>query len=62
MEYSKCYYMDYMFAYCKSLSSLPDISKFDTEKITTMCGIFYFCSSLSTLPDISKWNIQMLLT
>jgi len=45
-----------MFCNCSSLSSLPDISKWNTINITNMSGMFCNCSSLSSLPDISKWN------
>ena len=45
-----------MFYRCKSLKSLPDISKWDTSNVTNMSGIFYECNSLSSLPDISKWD------
>ena len=38
------------------LSSLPDISKWNTNNVINMDGMFYGCSSLSSLPDISKWN------
>ena len=38
------------------MSSLPDISKWNTNNVTNMSGIFKGCSSLSSLPDISKWN------
>ena len=48
--------MSYMFQNCKSLSSLPDISKLDTSNVINMRCMFDFCSSLSSLPDISKWN------
>ena len=41
---------------CFSLKSLPDISNWNTSKITNMTRIFYNCSSLKSLPDISKWN------
>ena len=43
---------------CSSLSSLPNISKWNTEKVTTMSSMFYGCSLLSSLPDISKWNTR----
>ena len=49
-----------MFSNCKSLSSLPDISKWNTNNVTNMCSLFYNCKSLSSLPDISKWNISKL--
>ena len=47
-----------MFYGCSSLSSLPDISKLNTNNITNMSLMFALCSSLSSLPDISKWNIN----
>ena len=48
--------MRYMFYGCSSLSSLPDISTWNTNKVTNMSGMFDGCSSLSSLPDISTWN------
>ena len=45
-----------MFYEYASLSSLPDISRWNTNNVTDMNSIFYGCSSLSSLPDISKWN------
>ena len=47
-----------MFYECSSLSSLPDISKWNTNNIKNMSLMFNECSSLSSLPDISKWNIN----
>ena len=47
-----------MFGECSSLSSLPDISKWNTNKVNDISFMFYRCSSLSSLPDISKWNIN----
>ena len=44
--------------HCNSLQSLPDISKWNTSKVTTMNGVFSRCCSLKSLPDISKWNIN----
>ena len=41
---------------CKSLSELPDISKWKTENIEDLCTLFYECESLEALPDISQWN------
>ena len=43
--------MSHMFAECKSLSSLPEISKWNTSNVTYMNGMFS-CESLSSLPDI----------
>jgi len=45
-----------IFYNCDSLSSLPDISKWNTNNVTDMSYLFSFCKSLSSLPDISKWN------
>ena len=47
-----------MFSNCSSLSSLPDISKWDTKNITDMSYMFRGCSSLSSLPDISKLDLN----
>ena len=47
--------MSYMFYECKSLFSLPDISKWNTSNVTNMCHMFYNCSSISSLP-ILQWN------
>ena len=48
--------MNRMFFDCSSLSSLPDISKWNTNHVTNMSSMFRGCSSLSSLPEISKWN------
>ena len=45
-----------MFWGCKSLISLPDISKLNTSHATKMISIFRGCESLISLPDISKWK------
>ena len=50
--------MSCMFHGCSSLSSLPDISNWNTDNVTDISCMFYGCSSLSSLPDISKWNIN----
>jgi surface protein len=47
-----------MFCNCKSLSSLPDISKWDTQNVTDISSMLSCCELLSSLPDISKWNTQ----
>ena len=46
---------------CSSLTTLPDISKWNTNNVTNIAYIFVGCSSLTTLPDISKWNINNVL-
>ena len=50
--------MNDMFSGSKSLSSLPDISKWDTQNVINMSNMFYGCSSLKSLPDLSKWDIK----
>ena len=50
--------MSNMFDGCSSLSSLPDISKWNTSNVKDMSYMFSGCSSLSSLPDISKWNVS----
>ena len=47
-----------MFSNCLSLSSLPEISKWDTSKVVDMSGMFYNCISLTNLTGISNWNID----
>ena len=48
--------MSNMFNGCRSLSSLPDISEWNTNNVTDMSYMFNGCRSLKSLPDISKWN------
>ena len=48
--------MSHMFTDCKSISSLPDISNWNTSNVHNMNNLFSFCESLTSLPDISKWN------
>ena len=48
--------MSGLFSECSSLSSLPDISKWNTNNVIDISELFFNCSSLSSLPDISKWN------
>ena len=48
--------MSYLFNSFKSLSSLPNISNWNTNKVIDMSHLFDNCSSLLTLPDLSKWN------
>jgi len=45
-----------IFAFCYSLETLPDISKWNISNVKNISGIFLECLSLSYLPDISKWN------
>ena len=48
--------MNNIFSNCILLTSLPDISNWDTSHVMDMSKIFYNCRSLTSLPDISKWN------
>jgi len=48
--------ISYMFSYCSSLISLPDISNWNTNYAISMNNMFDRCSSLISLPDISNWN------
>ena len=47
-----------MFDGCKSLISLPDISKWDTSNIKNMSYMFHNCWYLTSFPDISNWKIN----
>ena len=47
-----------MFKGCISIKSLPDISKWNTQKVNDMRYMFYYSKSLESIPDISKWNTQ----
>ena len=46
--------MSNMFCECSTLSSLSDISEWNTNNVTNMSSILHGCSSLLSLPDISK--------
>ena len=48
--------MSHIFNSCSSLLLLPDISKWNTDKIIDMSHLFYYCSSLKSLPDLSRWK------
>ena len=50
--------MDFMFSHCKSLKTIPDLSKWNFSNVTNVEYMFYNCSSLFPLPDISKWNLK----
>ena len=43
--------MSYMFSYCSSLQSLPDISNWNTANVIDMNGMFNGCSSLKNIPS-----------
>ena len=46
--------MSYMFSECSSLSSLPDISKWNVNNVTNYANIFDKCLKLSKFPHIFK--------
>ena len=48
--------MSYMFYKVDSLTTPPDISKWNTSYVTDMSYMFYECESLESLPDFSDWN------
>ena len=39
---------------CNSLTPLPDLSKWDTSKVTNINYMFYRCNSLISLPDLTE--------
>ena len=43
-----------MFAWCTSLVSYPDISKWEITKVKFMHDLFWNCTGLSYLPDLSN--------
>jgi len=48
-----------IFNRCYKLSSLPNISRGNTNNITNMWSMFSGCSSLSSLSDDSKLNAHI---
>ena len=57
-EYVKIIDIGCMFYGCKSLKSLPDLSKWNIKNVIFMESIFYECESLISLPDLAKWNTE----
>ena len=57
------YYINFnrLFYNCSSLTTLSDISGWNTNNVIDMSQMFYNCSSLSSLPDISKWNTNLVI-
>ena len=54
--------MNLMFFGCKSLISLPDLSKLNTLNLINMNSIFNGCASLKSFPDFSKWDISNVMS
>ena len=48
--------MKYLFRGCKSLTSLPDLSKWNTNNVINIEYLFSYYEYLSSLPDILNWN------
>ena len=46
--------MSYMFKGCSSLSSLPDISKWNTNNVTDMNNMFSGCNESLNIPSKYK--------
>ena len=49
--------MDSMFERCYSLSSFPNIARWNTRKVKFMNRMFYKCISLNALPNIKTENV-----
>ena len=50
--------MNNLFSNCLSLEQIPDISKWNTSKVSQMNNIFYNCRSWESLKDISNWDLS----
>ena len=48
--------MSCLFYGCKSLKSLPDISKWNTSKVTNMSYLFGRCEKIEKIENISSWD------
>ena len=53
--------MNNIFNGCSSLIELPDISKWEVNKVIFMNNMFNGCISLISLPDLSRRNINFKL-
>ena len=49
--------LSFLFHECIELVFLPNISEWNTSKVTNMSSMFFGCTSLKLLPDISKWDM-----
>ena len=52
-----------MFYLCSSLKTMPDISKWNTSKVTSISYLFDGCTSLDVneIKGISKWDTSSLI-
>ena len=48
--------INFIFLNCRTLISLPDLSKWNIKNIKYMTSAFNNCISLISLPDISNWK------
>ena len=48
--------MSYMFSYCRSLTYIPDISKWDTSNLENKDYMFEGCNKLVNIPKIERKN------
>ena len=46
---------------CKSLITLPDLSKWNINQVDNMCHMFHGCLSLAYLPNISSWSCSWVI-
>lgn len=53
--------MSNMFSGCTKLTTLTNISGFNTSRVTDMYGVFDGCSSLTSL-NLSSWNVSSVTT
>ena len=52
--------MCYMFYGCESLTSMPNISRWNTDNVNNMSHMFYGCKLLIPISDIFSWTIKIL--
>ena len=52
--------MESLFKECLSLKTIPDISKWNVNKVENIGYMFSQCTSLICLPEISKWKLNNL--
>ena len=55
--------MDYMFCYCRSISILPDLSKWNLKGLESAYNMFIYCTSLTSFPNFNfKKNVANQVT
>ena len=57
---SKITNLSFLFSFCK-ITSIPDISKWDTSNVKYMNHMFLHCFDLKSISDISKWNTSKVI-